>query len=199
MKRIICLCLTFCFILSLTACGNNDKTDKDTIDLAYYAKLGQMPEAKYTLGENPDTVIDGLDGIKSEQEAEHEEDPLDTHGHDQEEFYFEYVEGPNNILLDNGKICYYYSKANKDKGISYIVNYDTAFGLPLGTVILKVKEALKGVKFTEEPLTEENAFFASYVLDGTVLKAEFENSTILFVFQENEFFASAIYNDNWIS
>jgi hypothetical protein len=66
-------------------------------------------------------------------------------------------------------------------------------------VIIEVKEALSGLNFTEEPLTEENAFFASYVLDGTVLKAEFQDATVLFVFQENELSATAIYNENWIS
>lgn len=199
MKKVICLIVCFCCVLTLAACGNNGKNDKVGVDLAYYAKLGQMPEAKFTLGANPDEVINELDGIMDQENAEHVEDPNHAHDHDQEEFYFERVEGEKNVLLDNGNLCYYYSKANKDKGISYIVSYDAAFGFQLGTVILEVKDAIGDIEYTEEPLTEENAFFASYVIDGTVLKAEFENSTIVFVFQENELFATAIYNDNWIS
>lgn len=199
MKKVICLIMCLCLCLSFTACGKSEKQDNDTIDLAYYAKLGQIPEAKYTLGADPDVVMDELDGIEAQEQAEHKEDPTHSHGHEEAEFYFEMVESEKNVLLDNGNICYYYSKANKDKGISYIVNYDTAYGFPLGTVILEVKKALEGVDFIEEPLSAENAFFADYVLDGTVLKAEFENSTVVFVFQENELFATAIYNDNWIS
>ena len=199
MKKIICLIMCFCIALTFSACGKESPEKKDSIDLAYYAKLGQMPEAKFTLGSDPQTVIDDLSAINEQIAAEHEEDPNDDHGHDEAEFYFEVVEGDKNVLLDNGNINYYYSKDNKDKGISYIVNYDTAFGFSLGTVILEVKEALASVEFTEETLTEENAFFASYVSNGTLLKAEFPNSTVIFVFQENELFATAIYNDNWIS
>jgi hypothetical protein len=199
MKKAICLILSLVCAFTLVGCGKDNDTKNDKIDLAYYAKLGQMPEAKYTLGANPDQVIDELDGINEQEEAEHQADPNDTHGHDEEEFYLEVVEGEKNVLIDNGNICYYYTKANKDKGVSLIVSYGDAFGFSLGTVILELKNSLPSVEFTEEELSDENAFFASYVLDGTVLKAEFENSTILFVFQENELFATAIYNENWIS
>ena len=199
MKKAICLILCLVFSFTLVGCGNKDTQNNDKIDLAYYAKLGQMPEAKYTLGANPEQVIDELDGINEQEETEHQEDPNHAHEHDQEEFYLEVVEGENNVLIDNGNICYYYTKANKDKGISCIVSYGDAFGFSLGTVILELKNSLPSVEFSEEELTDENAFFASYVLDGTVLKAEFQNSTILFAFQENELFATAIYNENWIS
>ncbi len=197
MKKIISAFLVLVLLFSFTACSKNGSKKENTVDLKYYASLGQMPEAKYTLGEDPDIVIDGLNKLKEQTEAEHEEDPNHNHGHDEQEFFFEIVQGEKNVLLDNGNICYYFNKENKDKGISYIVNYDTAFGFPLGTVILEVKNALADTEFTEEAITEENAFFASYVLDGTVLKAEFPNATIVFVFQENELFATAIYNSNW--
>ncbi len=197
MKKFISILLVIGLVFTLCACSGNGKKKENKVDLEYYANLGQMPEAEYTLGENPNTVIDGLNKLKEQAEAEHEDDPNHNHGHDEQEFYFEIVQGENNVLLDNGNICYYYNKTNEDKGISYIVNYDAAFEFPLGTVILEVKEALSGIKLTEEPLTEENAFFASYVIDGTVLKAEFEKATVIFVFQENELFATAIYNSNW--
>ncbi len=199
MKKILCLILVLALSFCFTACGNKGENNTDTVDLEYYAKLGQMPEAKYCLGENPDTVTEGLNGILKQEEAEHKEDPNHAHGHDEQEFYFEVVDGEKNVLIDNGNICYYYNKANKNKGISYIVNYDTAFGFEIGTVILEVQKALSQIKLTEEPLTEDNAFFASYVLDGTVLKAELEQATVIFVFQENELFATAMYNENWIN
>ncbi len=194
MKKFLCsvLCIVLCFCFA--ACGKKADKGGNTVDLQYYAKLGQMPEAKYSLGENPDTIIADFNKVLEQEEAEHQDDPNHSHGHEEQEFFFEVVEGEKNILLDNGNICYYYNKTNKDKGISYIVNYDTAFGFPIGTIVLELKKALPDIEFTEEELTEENAFFASYVLNGTVLKAELEGSTIIFVFQENELFATAIYN-----
>ena len=196
MKKIISLILVLVLAFCFVGCKNKGEKE-NSIDLEYFANLGQMPEAQYSLGENPQTIIDQLSKEMKKEEAEHGEDPTHSHGHEESMFFFEVTEGENNVLLDNGNICYYYNKANKDKGISYIVNYDTAYKFPIGTVILELKNALSDVKFTEEELTEENAFFASYVLDGTVLKAEFEKSTIVFVFQENELFATAIYNNNW--
>jgi hypothetical protein len=203
MKKLLCLVLSVCFIFAFSSCGKKDKYENTTLDLAKYAKAGEMPEAKYGLGANPDDVIADLSGIEEdildEEKQEIENGADHDHNHDQEEFYFERVEGENNVMLDNGKICYYYTKANADKGISCIVSYENAYGFALGTLILDVKEALKNVNFTEEPLTEENAFFASYAFDGNVLKAQFDNTTIIFVFQENELFATAIYNEYWNS
>ncbi|MBE6787420.1 MAG: hypothetical protein E7537_03625 [Ruminococcaceae bacterium] len=197
MKKLISLFLSLVLAVSFTACSNKNGKRENSIDLEYFANLGQMPEAKYSLGENPQTIIDELSKEMKKQDAEHGEDPNHSHGHDESMFFFEVTEGEKNVLLDNGNICYYYNKANKDKGVSCIVNYDTAYEFPIGTVILELKNSLSNVKFTEEPINEQNAFFASYVLDGTVLKAEFEKSTVVFVFQENELFATAIYNNNW--
>ncbi len=198
MKKLCCLLLSLCFIITLSACKkNNDDTPKATVDLEYYAKLGQIPEAKYSLGTDIDTVVEELTVLKSEAESGHVDDPTHSHTHEEEEFRFEIFEGDKNVLIDNGNVNYYYNKANKDSGISYIVVYDTAYEFSLGTVISEIKKAVPNVKFTEEDWTEENAFFVSYIIDGTVLKAEFDDATIMFVFQENELYATAIYNNNW--
>ncbi len=197
MKKIISLLLVFAMFFSFAACSKNGGNKENSIDLEYFANLGQMPEAKYSLGESTQKIIDELTAENKKIENQQEDDPTHSHGHEESMFFFEVVQGEKNVLLDNGNICYYYNKENADKGVSYIVNYDTAFEFPIGTVILEVKNALSDVDFIEEEVSEENAFFASYVLNGTVLKAQFENSTVLFVFQENELFATAIYNSNW--
>lgn len=196
MKKIFSVLLCLCLFFSFSACGKENKKNENFVDIEYYAKLGQLPEAKYCLGDDVDTAVSELSGI-SEKESETHDDADHSHNHDEQEFYFEYVEGENDVLLDNGTVSYYYKKAKRAEGISYVVNYDTAFGFEIGTVILEIKEALSDFELKEEPLNEENAFFATYVSDGTVLRAEFEKATILFVFQENELFATAMYNENW--
>ncbi len=196
MKKLLCLCLSLILCLSFCGC-DNEKGKENKIDLEYYAKLGKMPEAKFTLGANVDKVINELESIETKENESVVEDHNHEHDFEKEEFFFEVVEGEKSVLLDNGSICYYYNKANKEKGISYIVNYGTAYGFPLGTIITEVENSLSKIEFSEEKLTSENAFFADYVLNGTVLKAEFEKATVLFVFQENELFATAIYNNFW--
>lgn len=197
MKKLFCLILCIVLCASFCACGKEKKKNESGVDLAYYAALGQIPEAEYTLGADPDEVVKNLKARLDEENANHKEDPNDAHGHEEDQFYFEVVKGNKNVLLDNGYINYYYNKANKANGISYIVNYDTAYGLKLGTVISEVKASFPDIEFTEEPIGEANAFFADYVLDGTVLTASFNETTVSFVFQENGLFATAIFNSNW--
>lgn len=197
MKKIISLLLCFAFLLSFVGC-KKEKETKKTIDLEFYAtELCKIPEGKYALGANVDDVIKELTDKDKEIAENTVEDKDHSHTHDEQQFYFEVQEGEKNVLIDNGTFCYYYNKANKENGISYIVDYDTAFGIEIGTVILEVKDMLSKIKLTEENLSEENAFFASYVVNGTVLKAEFDDTTVLFVFQDNELFATAMYNENW--
>lgn len=197
MKKIFCLLLCIMLMVSFCGCGGDDKKTESGIDLSYYALMGKIPEVEYALGSDPEVITEKLKAKLDEENAKHEDDPNDTHGHDESQFFFEVVEGEKNVLLDNGYIRYYYNKANKDKGVSYIVNFDTAFGLKLGTVLSEVKSAFSDVEFLEEPISEHNAFFADYVLDGTVLTASFGETAISFVFQENALFATAIRNQNW--
>lgn len=198
MKKLVSLFLCLCVIFAFAGCSEEEKDSSvNTVDLKYYAELGQLPEAEYTLGADVDTVVKEQTAKMEAELNNHEEDPNDAHGHEEEMFYFERIEGENNVLLDNGNICYYYNKVNKDKGVSYIVSHGDAFGIKLGTLITELKEMCADVEFKEEILTEENAFFATQGFEGTVLKADFDGTVILFVFQENALSATAIYNENW--
>ena len=197
MKKSFCLILCLLLLVCLCGCGGDDNNTQSGVDLSYYALCGQIPEVEYSLGADPDVIAKELKAKLDKENANHTEDLDDSHGHDENQFYFEVVEGEKNVLLDNGPIRYYYNKANKSNGVSYIVNFDTAYGLSLGTVISEVKNAFPNVEFLEEPVSQHNAFFADYVLDGTVLTATFGETAISFVFQENALFATAIRNNNW--
>ncbi len=200
MKKLFSLFLCLCLLFSFVACKDDKSTNTQNIDLEYYAKLGKMPEAEYTLGADVDDVIKELTAKSEEYEDSHADDADHSHDHNQVDFVFNVIEGENNILIDNGAINYYYNKKNKDKGVSYIVNYDTAFGLEIGTVSSEVSKYLSAYELKEETLTDDNAFFASYVANGTVLRTEIEDVAILFVFGDNQLFATAMYDtNNWNS
>ena len=195
MKKLISLILCLCFIFGFVGCGNKDKKSESDVDLEYYAKLGKIPEVEFTLGEDIEKVTDQLSALL-EDEDENSSD--DSHDHDQAEYRFEIVEGQNNVLLDNGTVGYYYNKVNKNNGVSYIVNYDTSFGFEKGTVSVEIKNALKGFEFEEADVSENNAFFATYISNGTVLETKINNVVIMFVFQENELYATVMYDaNNW--
>lgn len=182
MKKLFCVLLSVFLLFSFTACGKKDKTDGSKIDLEYYVKLGQIPESEYSIGSD-------VEEIKEKLKAAFD-------GTEDSDAVYDVIEGEENVLIDGGLYNYYYKKANKSKGISYIVSYDTAYGFNIGDVIIEVRDAFKDIKFKEEALTEENSFFLPGASEGTVLKAQISNYTVSFVFVDNALCATTLYLTN---
>ena len=179
MKKI--LALTMCFILVFSFVGCKDKKDKEenknTIDIEYFLKLGKIPECDYSLGEKPEKIKEEISASSS-----------DTHEH-----YFNEVEGEKSVLLEDGSYGYYYLKDKKDKGISFIFSNNKAFGFEIGTLILEVKEALGDIKYTEEPISKDNAFFLLGDYEGSVIEYSVDGYSVMFVFVDNSLISTAIY------
>lgn len=187
MKKLMAAVLVSVLVITLAACGKKDKKeDSADVDLQYYANVGQLPEADYKLGENPDTV-------SSELSAAYEKAAADG-----EDYIYDVTEGEQSVRIDNGSVAYYYEKDKKDGGVSFIASFDKAYGFENGTTILEIKKAVGDIDCTEEAADENNTFFLFGIQDGTVLKYKFEKNTIMFVFEENMLCAAAIYsNSNW--
>ena len=100
------------------------------------------------------------------------------------------------ILLDNGSKYYLYKKSEEKKGISCIVTFGDAFGFKMGTFIYEVKNAMASIEFTETDITEGSIFFADYLSSGTALTTEIDEKTVVFIFQEGELYATAMYKTN---
>ena len=193
MKKIIALILCLIFVFSFAGCKKTEKSSA-TIDIEYYANLGKMPEIEFSLGSDPKTVKEKLEE-NYDKYLETEKDNDDhNHDHDATAITFNEIEGKKNVLLSNGVTNYYYVKEKEDEGIAYIVNKDRSFDFELGTSIIDVKTALGDTKYNETEVTEENAFFATAVTDGTLLEIVCGDIVTLFVFQENELYATAMYN-----
>lgn len=197
MKKIFAFLLCLLLTLSFAACGEKSKKTNDKVDLDYYVGLGQIPEMPYKLGTK-------CDKVQSELQAEYDEflsnDPHNSadhdHDHYQEEIYFNVSDEGDYVLLDNGSKYYLYKKAEEKKGVSCIVTFGDAFGFKMGTFIYEVKNAMASIEFTETDITEGSIFFADYLSSGTALTTEIEEKTVVFVFQEGELYATAMYNTN---
>lgn len=197
MKKLFALLLCLCLVFSFTACGEKGKKNTDEVDLYYYTSLGQIPEMSYKLGSKCDKVQSELqaeyDAFLSDDS--HEGDDHD-HDHYAEEIYFNASDEGDYVLLDNGSKYYLYKKAEEKNGISCIVTFGDAFGFKMGTFIYDVKKALASIEFTESEITEGSIFFADYLFSGTALSTEIGERTVMFIFQEGELYATAMYKTN---
>lgn len=187
MKKILSIILSAVMLLSFAACKNNDNSSKsNTVDLEYYAGLGQLPECNYKLG-------DSIETLKSELSAAN-----DQAAESGEDYVYSVTEGEKTVRIDNGSFVYYYAKSKERDGISYIISLDTAYGFESGTSVLEIKEALPELEPAEEDANSDNVFFIYGLSNGTVFKYTFENRVVMFVFSDNMLCATAIYDtDNW--
>ena len=188
MKKLISLLLVFVFAFSFTACKNDDDKVEAKVDIEYFAELGQIPECPYRLGQNGDDIKNELsESVSSESTEEHSEEGQ----------YFEIQEGKNNVLLDNGIYNFYYKKADSAKKISYIVSYDTAYEFKTGTIIKELIDSLGDLEYKKEKISDNDLFFLIGAPEGDVIKLEFKNNTVIFVFIDNALCATAIYTNDW--
>lgn len=185
MKKILCVALSLLLIFSLAACGGEEKASTKTVDLEKYSKSDGIPECKYTLGTDVETLKDELSDYAESEEGS-------------ESLYDEY-EGEETVCVTNGVYNFYYEKDNEDAGVAYIASFDKAFGFEIGGSILTVKEALANTKYTEEETNDENTFFMFAPITGSVIKCEFEKNTIIFVFENSELCATAIYRNDFFN
>ena len=185
MKKILCIILSAVILLFFAACQNNDNSSKsNAVDLEYYAGLGQLPECNYKLGDSIETVKSELSAA-NDQAAQNDED-----------YVYSVTDGEKTVRIDNGSFVYYYEKGRESDGISYIISLDTAYGFESGTSILEIKEALPELEPTEEDANSDNVFFIYGVSNGTVLKYNFKNRVVMFVFADNMLCATALYDTN---
>lgn len=187
MKKTACLILSLITLVSLSACGKEKEKEKTaSVDLEYYASLGQIPECEYKLGQNAKEL---------ENELSKKDEAAASAG---EEYVFSVTEGEKSVRIDNGSFAYFYEKEKEEGGISYIAAFDTAYGFNIGESMLDVKDSLAEYEFTEEPADSDNVFFLMGVENGAVLKYTFDKNVIIFVFEDGELFAAALYNtENW--
>ena len=184
MKNIFCVLLSVVMLMSFTACNKEDTVSKEpAVDLEYYAKIEKIPECKYNLGFDAETLKKELSDYAESEEGS--------------ESLYDEIEGEETVCVTNGSYNFYYEKDNEQDGIAYIVSYEKAFGFEIGESIVTVKDRLAGTKYTEEEINDDNAFFMFASEEGSVIKSEFEHISIMFVFVNNELSATAIYNNDF--
>lgn len=184
MQKLLCVLMSVFIVMSFTACKEEESKDKGpSVDLEYYAKSGSIPECEYSLGANVEELKEALESYAESDEGS--------------ESFYDVIEGEDTVCVTNGVYNFYYEKDNEDDGIAYIASFDKAFGFEIGESILVIKDAVSGIKYTEEEINDDNAFFMFVSVEGSVIKCEFEKNTIMFVFENNALCATAIYRNDF--
>lgn len=180
MKRFLSLILCLLFVLSLTACGKEGgKKASHSIDIEYYAKLGQINDLEYKLG---DSVADTKNSLSK---------TTDDHG---ESNYYDYPSGDYTVMTD-GSVCVCYTTDDESAGVTHIVKYGDAYGFTIGTISTQIRDTMSDMGFdaTERDATREDILFLPAGADMTVLEYKINENTVLFVFQEHALSATVIY------
>jgi len=149
------------------------------VDVEYYAKLGQISDLEYKLGDSVEDTKTALGKT------------LDDHG---EPVYFDYASKDYTVMTD-GAVCCCYTTDDAEAGITHIVKYGDAYGFSVGAVSTQVRDTMSDMGFdaTEREAKSGELFFLPASADITVLEYQIKDNTVLFVFQEHALSATVIY------
>ena len=179
MKKILCLVLCMLFVFSLVACGEeSEEKGSHSVDVEYYANLGQINDVAYKLGDSVQKTKTAL------------EEKVDDHG---ESNYFEYPSGIYTIMSDGATYCCYETE-NENAGLTHVITTGDAYGFTAGAVSVEIRDIMSSIGFedTERDAKRSETFFLPAGAEMTVLEYKFQNNTVLFVFQDHYLAATVI-------
>lgn len=203
MKKIFCMLLSVAILFSFAGCKNkevgqgNIETSETSIE--EYAKKGQIPELKFSLGSDIETVKKYYSDFVSQFEEEQSEEENPGHNHeDLEAYYFDVTEGEKTVRMATGNTTFFYEKAKADKGISVISTKDTAFGFEPGSTTKQEIEASFETKGKTLDATDDDMYFVIQTENCVILRYTFENIKLDFYFTDNILMTTVIMNtQNW--
>lgn len=179
MKRFLCLVMCLALAFCFTACGKKSGEEKHGVDIEYYAKLGQISDLDFKLGQDVDEAKEKLSATEDE---------------DGNSLYFDYESGEYTVMTD-GTVCCCYKTEEPEAGITHIVKYGDAYGFEAGSVSVQVRDAMSKMGFDAQERDAKNGelFFLPSGSTLTVLEYGFEENVILFAFEENALSTTVIY------
>ena len=191
MKRIMAFILCACMVFLLSACAEKEEKTKTehSVDVEYYAKIGQIPEHTYHLGADADEMEEAFEEEDERNEENAENDP-DAHLHS----VYGLMERDDYSILSYNGANYYF----KDDGkISAIVSLDDAYGFKIGQLSPEIKKALSKFETEEKKGTEDVIFFLPAAESYTYFEYKFGENTVIFTFQNNALCAVALVGANY--
>ena len=203
MKKIVCMLLSLALLFSLAGCNNNQNgtanINSGEVSIEEYAKNGQIPEQKFALGTNIETVKKYYSDLISQYEQENPNEENTGHSHEElEAYYFDVTEGQLTVRMDTGNTSFYYEKSKADQGISVISTKENAFGFETGSATKQEIEMAFDSKGKTIDATEDDMYFVIQTEPCVILRYIFENVKLDFYFSDNVLTTTVIMNtQNW--
>ena len=203
MKKIICMLLSLALLFALAGCkdGQNGTANINSGDVALEenAKNGQIPEQKFALGADIQTVKQYYSDIVANHEQEETEEENPGHNHeDLEAYYLDVAEGEKTVRMSIGNTTFFYEKAKANNGIAVISTKENAFGFQIGNTTKQEIEMAFMEKGQTVDATDDDMYFVIQTEPCVILRYTFENIKLDFYFSNNVLMTTVIMNtQNW--
>lgn len=204
LKKYLSILLVAIIIMGFTGCNNNDdETSSEmtssrvehTVDVAFLAGKGQIPELPVKLGNSAD-MVEVIYNTQNSDQEESEDGQEDEHEHD---FQLEIYEGETTVKLSAGQANYYYLKENEENGISVMVNFDKSYDFDVGIAMIDdIKNAVEGEAIVSVPNKDDMFFFPAPPENCERLSYEIGAYRLDFYFVD-DFLSATVLTDtvNW--
>ena len=193
MKKVIALLLTLSLLFCFAGCDkNNDNNGSGYgIDINYYIGVGQISEAKYGIGLNPDEIENDAEN----QSGEHNHEGGD--GHEGIISYEDY-QGKEAYIVDGFYYCF--ETGEEQNGISCIIGTDTVYGFTAGVATkFEINEAISGLSPETKVSGEEDFFYMPFAMENVdTLICKNGKNVLKFYFEEDILIAACVYDsEKW--
>ena len=193
MKKIIAVLLILCMTLCFVGCKNKDKNESAPyeIDINYYLGVGQISEATYRLGLNPDEI---------EKDAEAQNSGHSHEGGDGHEGIIDYqrFDSKEAYIVDGFYYCF--NEGNEEDGIVCIIGNDTIFGFVCGvTSKYEINSAVSDLNPEISKAEDDEFFYMPFSMENIdKLTVKNGNKVLNFYFENDILISASLYNsDKW--
>ena len=193
MKKITALLLVLSLVFCFAGCQKGD-TNTDSsygIDINYYVGVGQINEAKYGLGLDPDEI---------EKDAEKQDINHDHTGGDGHEgvITYEDYQGKEAYIVDGFYYCFL--TGEEEKGISCIIGTDTIYGFSTGTATkFEISEAVSAMNPESSLASSDEFFYMPFAMeDVDTLTCKNGDNVLKFYFEDDILVAACVFSsEKW--
>ena len=168
MKKAVIVFLCVLFVFSFCACKGENQKWSHSVDVAYFAEMGKIPEIELKIG---DAVPDN--------------EALEKDG-------FAIFADESPAYISNGALNLYFD--TEKNVITKIAGFDSFLGFEVGAISIEVTSALdeQNIKYTEREAKDGELFFLPSAPNRSIVECKGLKHSLIFVFENNALCAALL-------